>query len=94
MPLVMQSDPGVENFGIANAHTLLRQFHDPRLVGTLQHRWMKQKKNVYPEIYWSQLRKRWSVGFETILERGVLEGWYDPGNLLQRCSFTLQIVRH
>ena len=50
MPLVSQSDPGVENFGLANGHTLLRHMHDPELADTLQHRWMNQKKNVMPEI--------------------------------------------
>ncbi|KAG2359559.1 hypothetical protein BDR07DRAFT_1452328 [Suillus spraguei] len=56
IPLVTQSDPGTENYGIANAHTMLRQMNDPALQGTLQHRWMWTKKNVKPEITWSQLR--------------------------------------
>ncbi|KAJ7720463.1 hypothetical protein DFH07DRAFT_714292, partial [Mycena maculata] len=30
-PLVSQSDPGTENFGLANGHTLIRHFHDPSL---------------------------------------------------------------
>ncbi|KAJ6596587.1 hypothetical protein B0H10DRAFT_2441868 [Mycena sp. CBHHK59/15] len=46
MPLVSQSDPGSENFGLANGHTLLRHWHDQSLFGTLQHRWMNEKKNV------------------------------------------------
>ncbi|KAJ7161615.1 hypothetical protein C8R46DRAFT_1194158 [Mycena filopes] len=75
MPLVSQSDPGVENFGLANGHTLLRHWHDPSLQGTLQHRWMKEKKNVMPEIGWSQLRHRWTPGFEDILDIGVNNGW-------------------
>lgn len=83
MPLVSQSDPGVENFGLANGHTLLRHWHDPSLKGTLQHRWMSEKKNVMPEIGWSQLRHRWTPGFEDILDVGVNNGWYDPNNLLQ-----------
>ncbi|KIK74605.1 hypothetical protein PAXRUDRAFT_121905, partial [Paxillus rubicundulus Ve08.2h10] len=53
MPMVTQSDPGSENFGIANAHTMLCQWHDPALLGTLQHRWMRSKKNIKPEITWS-----------------------------------------
>ncbi|KAJ7433919.1 hypothetical protein FB451DRAFT_1195811 [Mycena latifolia] len=61
MPLVSQSDPGGENFGLANGHTLLRHWHDPSLVGTLQHHWMNEKKNVMPEIGWSQLRRRYSA---------------------------------
>ncbi|KAJ7857101.1 hypothetical protein B0H14DRAFT_3135890 [Mycena olivaceomarginata] len=74
MPLVSQSDPGVENFGVANGHTLLRHWHDPSLEGTLQHRWMNEKKNLIPEIGWSQLRRRWTPGFEDILDIGVNNG--------------------
>ncbi|KAI6124672.1 hypothetical protein EV401DRAFT_1886246 [Pisolithus croceorrhizus] len=37
IPLVTQSDPGLENFGIANAQTMLCQWHDHTLEGTLQH---------------------------------------------------------
>ncbi|KAG1853232.1 hypothetical protein C8R48DRAFT_675899 [Suillus tomentosus] len=87
MPMVTQSDPGSENFGIANAHTMLRQWHDPTLQGTLQHRWMRTKKNVMPEITWSQLRRRFTPGFETYLDRGVQSGWYDCSNTLQRLIF-------
>ncbi|KAJ6568517.1 hypothetical protein B0H19DRAFT_939041 [Mycena capillaripes] len=87
MPLVSQSDPSVENFGLANGHTLLRLWHDPSLNGTLQHRWMKEKKNVMPEIGWSQLRHRWTPGFEDILEIETNNGWYDPSILLQACVF-------
>jgi hypothetical protein len=85
MPMVTQSDPGSENFGIANSHTMLRQWHDPMLEGTLQHRWMRTKKNVMPEITWSQLRRRFTPGFETYLDHGVESGWYDCDNTLQRC---------
>ncbi|KAJ7721439.1 hypothetical protein DFH07DRAFT_872169 [Mycena maculata] len=70
-PLVSQSDPGTENFGLANGHTLIRHFHDPSLRGTLQHRWMREKKNVMPEISWSQLRHRFTPGFEDILDIGI-----------------------
>ena len=78
-----QSDPGTENFGIANAQTMLRQFHDPQLAGTLQHRWMRSKKNIKPEIMWSQLRRRFTPGFEAKLEEGMQQGWYDFNNTLQ-----------
>ncbi|KAG1887222.1 hypothetical protein F4604DRAFT_1675229 [Suillus subluteus] len=54
MPMVTQSDPGSENFGIANAHTMLRQWHDPALQG-----------------------------FESLLDHGVMSGWYDSNNTLQ-----------
>ncbi|KAG6371003.1 hypothetical protein JVT61DRAFT_10722 [Boletus reticuloceps] len=76
IPMVTQSDPGTENFGIANAQTMLRQLHDPSLAGFVQHRWMCTKKNIMPEIAWSQLR-------EDLLNQGVDVGWYDPDNTLQ-----------
>ncbi|KAG1833588.1 hypothetical protein F4604DRAFT_1886809 [Suillus subluteus] len=87
MPLITQSDLGTENFGIANAQTLLRQHYDPDLQGTLQHRWMRSKKNVMPEITWSQLRRRFTPGFEMLLDHGVNEGLYDVGNTLQNMVF-------
>ncbi|KAF9538452.1 hypothetical protein CPC08DRAFT_651431 [Agrocybe pediades] len=77
IPLVTQSDPGSENYGIANAHTALRHALDPSLRGTIQHRWMHHKKNVMPEITWSQLRRRWSPGYENLIQSGVLKGIYD-----------------
>jgi hypothetical protein len=76
--LITQSDLGTENTGIANAQTLLRQLHDPSLQGTLQHRWKRDKKNIKPEIIWSQTRTRWSPGFEEYLEAGIFNGWFDP----------------
>ena len=33
IPMVTQSDPGTEKFGIANMQTMLRQMHDPTLQG-------------------------------------------------------------
>ncbi|KAJ7932229.1 hypothetical protein B0H13DRAFT_2227784 [Mycena leptocephala] len=87
IPLVSQSDPGAENLGLANGHTMLRHWHDPSLEGTLQHRWMNEKKNVMPEIAWSQLRHRFTPGFEDILDRGIHNQWYDPNNLLQALVF-------
>jgi hypothetical protein len=84
MPLVTQSDPGTENFGIANGHTALRQWHDPDMAGTLCHRWMSLKKNIIPEITWRQYRRRFAPGFEDILEYGILEGIYDPRNPLEK----------
>nr|GAT58506.1 predicted protein [Mycena chlorophos] len=92
MPLITQSDPGVENFGMANAHTLLRQMHDPALVDTLQHRWMNEKKNVKPEIAWSQLRRRFTPGFEDILDEGVNNGWYDPKILIESLVFRFVFI--
>lgn len=72
--MVTQSDPGTENFGITNAQTMLRQMHDAGLQGFVQHRWMRTKKNVMPEITWSQLRQRFTPGFEALLEEGLESG--------------------
>lgn len=83
MPLVSQSDPGAENFGVANGHTLLRHWHDPSLRLTLQHRWMREKKNIPPENFWSQYRRRFAPGFEDLLDLGVNKGWYSPDNYLE-----------
>jgi hypothetical protein len=93
MPMVIQSDPGSENYGIANGHTMLCQWHDPALQGSLQHRWMRSKKNVMPEITWSQMRRRFTPGFETLLDRGVTSGWYDTNNTLQLCVRFVLVVR-
>ncbi|KAG2145936.1 uncharacterized protein EDB93DRAFT_1086874, partial [Suillus bovinus] len=87
MPLVTQSDLGTENFGIANGHTLLCQWHDPALQGMLQHCWMRTKKNVMPEIMWSQLQHRFTPNFENLLDTGVHNGWYNAGNTLQIMIF-------
>ncbi|KAJ7592344.1 hypothetical protein C8J56DRAFT_1046716 [Mycena floridula] len=80
MSLVSQSDLGSENYGIANGQTMLCQLHDPSLVGTLQHCWKLEKKNVIPDIAWGQLRRQWSPGYKTLIESGVNHGWYDPSN--------------
>ncbi|KAF8169351.1 hypothetical protein BJ912DRAFT_1025640 [Pholiota molesta] len=77
IPLITQSDLGSENYGIANAHTMLRQLHDPRLEGT----------NVKPEIAWSQFRRRFTPGFESILQEGVTAGWYDTSRPLDVLVF-------
>lgn len=89
MPMVTQSDPEYRNYGIANAHTMLRQWHDEALHGTLQHHWMRSKKNVMPEIAWSQLCHRFTPGFENLLDYGVNSSWYDSSNTLQLCILFL-----
>lgn len=38
---------------------------------------MHSKKNVKPEIAWSQFRRRFAPGFENILKEGVIAGWYN-----------------
>ncbi|KIK80942.1 hypothetical protein PAXRUDRAFT_157290 [Paxillus rubicundulus Ve08.2h10] len=82
MPLVTQSDPCTENFGIANTQTILWQMHDPALSGFVQHQWMC-KKNIMPEIAWSQLHHHFTPRFKALLEQGVEAGWYDINNTLQ-----------
>lgn len=81
--MVTQSDPGTENYGIANAQTFIRQCLDPSLQGTLQHRWMRAKMNIKPEILWSVLRRDFAPGYEAKLQFGIDQGLYDPGNTLQ-----------
>ncbi|KAG2094658.1 uncharacterized protein F5147DRAFT_657129 [Suillus discolor] len=57
MPMVTQSDPESKNFGIANAHTMLRQWYDPALQGTLQHRWMQ--RCIFDGCLYSGYSKNW-----------------------------------
>ncbi|THU75737.1 hypothetical protein K435DRAFT_880248 [Dendrothele bispora CBS 962.96] len=83
--LITQSDPGSENFCLAKGHTFIRQALDSSLHGTLQHRWMREKKTIPPEILWSNLRRRWTPGFEDILESSnfIERIRYDPKDPLQ-----------
>ncbi|KAG1777542.1 hypothetical protein EV702DRAFT_1179381 [Suillus placidus] len=74
-------DPGSENYGITNAHTMLHQMYDSSLHSTLQHQWMHTKKNVMPEIAWSQLCRHFTPGFESLLDEGVVSIWYDIDNV-------------
>jgi hypothetical protein len=90
IPLITQSDPGSENYGIANCHTVTRQRLDPSLKGTLQHKWMnKNAMNVKPEAVWSILRRHWTVGFENLLETGMHQGLYNLDDPLQKYSCCL-----
>ncbi|KAG1774631.1 hypothetical protein EV702DRAFT_1047582 [Suillus placidus] len=59
MPLVTQSDPGTKNFGIANGHTMLRQWAHYSIDGC----------------------------FESLLDHGVEQDWYDSDNTLQVMIF-------
>ncbi|KAJ7107132.1 hypothetical protein C8R44DRAFT_637746, partial [Mycena epipterygia] len=88
IPLITQSDPGSENYGIANCHTVTRQRLDPTLEGSLQHRWMNKKAmNVKPEAMWSQFRRQFAPGFEDILNEGVNRGLYDLNRPLEKLVF-------
>lgn len=62
----------------------MRHELDPTLGETLQHRFMRKHTNVKSEIMWSQIRRRWSPGYEDLLEFGVLNGIYDPDNSVHR----------
>ncbi|KAG9083204.1 hypothetical protein FS749_006229 [Ceratobasidium sp. UAMH 11750] len=81
MPLLTHSDPGSENYGVANAQSTLRQMLDPSLEGTMQHRWLKKHSNIKPEIFWSQFRRREAPGLEQLMQEGIDNGWYNPGEL-------------
>ncbi len=86
--LLTQSDLGSENFGIANAHTSIRQSMDTTgaLAGTLQHQWMHGHANIKPEIAWKQFRIRFSRGFENLFETELYKA-YNPVNALQKSVF-------
>ncbi|KAI6023297.1 hypothetical protein EDC04DRAFT_2574814 [Pisolithus marmoratus] len=81
IPLITQSDPGSKNFGIANTQTMLCQWHDSALEGTLQHWWMGD--SISNKIMWSQPCQHFTPGFKLLLEDGVHQGWYDVDNTLQ-----------
>ncbi|KXN81577.1 hypothetical protein AN958_04425 [Leucoagaricus sp. SymC.cos] len=76
-----------ENLGVANAQTYMRQNLDPTLQETLQHRWMRNKKNIILEISWSLMRYRMTLGFEHELWKGVEDDSYDHYNVLDRLLF-------
>jgi hypothetical protein len=86
VPIITQSDPGVENFGVANTQTVVRQTLDPTLCGTMQHRFAKGHNNILSEIKWSVFRRDFSPGFEDLLEYGVQQGWYDVDDTLEKYS--------
>jgi hypothetical protein len=60
IPIITQSDPGTENYGVANAHTVIRQCLNPSLTGTLQHHFAKGHNNILSEIKWSVFRHDFS----------------------------------
>jgi hypothetical protein len=77
---MLQSDPGTENQFSGYAITLIRHTLDPTLAGTIQIRYKRTSKNVKSEITWSQLRRRWSPGFEDVLDWGLNNELYNPDN--------------
>ena len=84
IPIITQSDPGTENYGVANAHTVMRHRLDPSLAGTLQHRFAPGHNNILSEIKWSVFNHDFSPGFEDILEQGMQSGWYDVNDALKK----------
>jgi hypothetical protein len=82
--IITQSDPGTENYGVANAHTIIRQCLNPSLMGALQHCFAKGHNNILLEIKWSVFRHDFSPGFKDLLEQGVQCGWYDVDNILEK----------
>ncbi|KAJ7022416.1 hypothetical protein C8F04DRAFT_1138129 [Mycena alexandri] len=94
IPLVTQSDPGSENYGIANCHTVTRQRLDPLLIGTLQHRWMNKLKamNVKPEVLWSLLHRNFAPGFEDVLEEGIRNNLYNVNDPLHQLVFRWIVI--
>ncbi len=78
------SDPGHENNGIANMHTLVCHQLDPSLSDTLQHRFCRDKKNIKAKIGWSQFRAQWAPGFEDMFDFGVNSGHYMSSNPLEK----------
>jgi len=85
--LSLKSDPGTENYGVANAHTLIRHRLDPNLLNTLQHRFARGHNNILSEIKWSVFRRDFAPGFEDILQDGVNCGWYNVNDPLEKLLF-------
>ena len=83
-PCITQSDRGTENFNAAYAHTHIRHMLDPSLAGSIQHKWMHGHSNIKPEQMWSRFRRMWAPGFETLLQKGISQQWYDDVNVADR----------
>ncbi|KIJ33625.1 hypothetical protein M422DRAFT_183028, partial [Sphaerobolus stellatus SS14] len=79
-PLITQSDPGSENYGIANAQTTMRLIADSALAGTSQHKFKHRTTNIPPEIQWSLLRQIFTTGFENMLKYGVDRHWFNEND--------------
>ena len=84
IPIITQSDFGTENYGVANAQTVMRHRLDQGLTNTLQHRFAWGHNNILSEIKWSVFHCDFSPGFKDILEQGVQSGWYDVNDALER----------
>ncbi|KAG6907734.1 hypothetical protein DXG01_007592 [Tephrocybe rancida] len=87
VPVLTQSDPGSENYGVANIHTRIRHEMDPLLQDTLQHVFKRKHNNVKSEANWSVFRHDFAPGYEDLFQHGVDQGWYDVDNLLENLIF-------
>ncbi len=92
IPLITQSDPGSENLGIAKCQTEMRHTLDPTLLGTLQHKFVAKTFNIKSEALWSQIRRQFTPEFESKMEYGIVQGYYDPRNNLQRYIFAFNNI--
>ena len=84
IPVITQSNPSTENYGVANAQTVMCHHLDPSLASTLQHHFGPRHNNILLEIKWSVFCLVFPPGFEDILEQGVQSGWYDVNDALQK----------
>ena len=82
--IITQSNPGTENYGVANTHTLIWHRLDQDLTDTLQHCFAHGHNNILSEIKWSVFWQDFAPGFEDILQDGVNCGWYNINNPLQK----------
>ena len=82
--IITQSDPGTENNGVANAHTVMQHHLDPSLANTLQHHFAHGHNNILAKIKWSVFCCDFLLGFEDMLEQGVQSGWYDMNDALEK----------
>lgn len=92
VPIITQSDPGTENYGVANAHTQIRHRLDPNLTNTLQHRFARGHNNILSEIKWSVFRRDFAPGFEDILQDGVSHGWYNINDPLEKYMLSTSLI--
>jgi hypothetical protein len=83
-PCITQSDRGTENFNVACAHTHIRHMLDPSLSGSIQHQYMHGHSNIKPAQMWSRFRRMWAPGFESLLQKGISQQWYDDVNVADR----------
>ncbi|KAG8796608.1 hypothetical protein FRC12_016595 [Ceratobasidium sp. 428] len=84
MPMLTQSDPGTENFGIANAQIMLRQMLDPGLEGTMQHIHSQKHSNIKPAMLWGLLCKQFAPGLEKLLTEGLETQIFNPDVNVQK----------